>query len=216
MKIKLFYSPRLYGIKKFGYPGGHSLLPPLGIATLTSFLRKNKIEVDQDDLDIKVWYNNNTGNQFKKIDMSLFDDNKRILNFTKGGKDLSLENEAEKILNKTEYMGYDIIGFSVVDDHNFAALGSTIVLAKLLKEKTGATIVIGGLRPSREIHEISLINLDYIDFLILEDHVTFLELLCYLESGNIQNLKDKKIIFKKKNIKKYMKHKKINNFLIYN
>ena len=215
MKIKLLYAPRLYETGRFGYQGSHALFPPLGIALVTSFLRKNKIESSQDDLDIKVWHDNTySKDTSKKVDMALFDDRKRVLDFTKNGKDSLLQKEAEKILEKTEYHGYDIIGFSIIDDHNFSVLGCTIVLAKLIKERTNAIIIIGGLRHSRKIHEISLVNLDYIDFVVLEDHVTLLELLYFLERGNLDNIKDKNIVFKKQNIKKYMKYKKRKNFSI--
>ena len=123
MNIKLFYSLRLYGGKKFGYPEEHSLVPPFGIATLKSFLNINGISVDQDDLDVKVWYDNKYSKKnSKRVNVALFDDSRRIREFIKKGKDNLLEKEAEKILEKTNYKGYDIFGFSIVDDHNFSAI----------------------------------------------------------------------------------------------
>jgi radical SAM superfamily enzyme YgiQ (UPF0313 family) len=204
MRIKLFYSPRIYkesnlDVKRdFGYSRSHPMFPPLGIAIVTSFLKKMGYYVEQDDLNIKVYWDNiYSGNNEKKVNMSLFEDKKRIMNFVKNGKDTLLEEEGKKILKKTKWKGFDLYGFSIVDDINFSAIASTIVLSKILKEMTDAYTVIGGVFKSRPIPEISLIDLKYVDFIILENHFTFADLLKGIETGDLAERKIDKLIYKK-------------------
>ncbi|MFH1849319.1 MAG: radical SAM protein [archaeon] len=182
MKIKLFFAPRLYSQEHgFGYQGRSSCVPPLGLPMIKSYLESRGYQAEQDDLDIKAWNRNLTA---QKIDMRPFDDRERIGRYMECGKDPGLEKEARKILDMTDYRGFDVYGFSIADDHNFSAIGSTVVLSKIIKEETGGIIVVGGLRHTRKIHETKLTDLDYIDYLVLEDHVTFHRLLTNLRKGD--------------------------------
>ena len=211
MKIKLFYSPRLYKPDLFGYQSQPPFIPPMGMSMLTSFLKKKNFDVKQDDLDIKVFSDNKySKNERKKVDMSLFDDRERIANFIKTGEDEQLEEYARRILKKTEYKTFDMIGFSICDDHNFSAIGSTIVLSKIIKEETGATIIIGGLRHQRKIFEEKLTELSYIDFIVLHNHIKMLELLEKFETGRVKGQKIENVSYNQKYWKDYLKFKKNN------
>jgi radical SAM superfamily enzyme YgiQ (UPF0313 family) len=190
MKIKLFYPPR-------NYPMRHPLVPYLALPVLTAFLKKHNISrVKQDDLDIKVFYDNIT-NPKKKVNLDLFSDKERIINFIKKGEDPILEKEAEKILKKTNYKGADVYGFSFCSETNFVAISTTLVLAKIIKERTGAQIVLGGLEHSKPIPEISLVNLKYIDFLVLGNHFHAYDFLIGLEEGNLEERNIEGLIYKK-------------------
>jgi radical SAM superfamily enzyme YgiQ (UPF0313 family) len=152
MKLKLLQTPRyeehLYkkDEKKIDKKLGHTIfLPPLGIATLTAFLKKNHIFVDQDDLRIKVFYHNlkiNYSN--KQINLKIFNNGKRTERFAKLKEDKKFEAEGEKILKLTNCKGFDAFGFSLSETYTPSTAGVALTLAKLLKEKYDATILIGG------------------------------------------------------------------------
>jgi radical SAM superfamily enzyme YgiQ (UPF0313 family) len=165
MRIKLIYVPRLYTKNKFEYTETHNFTPPLGIAILTSMLKKFNIPVKQDDLDAKIFFD--SYKEINKINLKIFDDKNRIEKFIKKPEDAELEEEAEKMLKKTKIEGYDVIGLSLCGQHNFSVIGTSVVLSKLIKEKTGATTIIGGIDKNEcMIDFFQLVNFNYIDFVI--------------------------------------------------
>jgi radical SAM superfamily enzyme YgiQ (UPF0313 family) len=156
MKLKLLHIPR-YDANPFERTEGEMgrklgpihCIPPLGISSLTSFLRKHSVAVDQDDLLIKTFYHNLlTGDSSKQINPSLFNDESRVDRFIKRGHDPILESEGEKMLKLTKCSGFDVFGFSIYETTNPSPVGIALVLGKLLKERYGVTIVVGG-----EMHE---------------------------------------------------------------
>ena len=76
---KKFYSTRLQT----------QYFPPLALGTITSYLRSKGINVDQDDLNIKIRYDNYYTKNI--IDTSVFFNKKRIIDYIKGEKDYYLE-----------------------------------------------------------------------------------------------------------------------------
>jgi radical SAM superfamily enzyme YgiQ (UPF0313 family) len=179
MKIKLLYLPRYStSVNDPKTLAGIPLLPPLGIATLTGFLKQHGIKVAQDDLYVKVIYHNLISN--KKINLKIFNDERRIKNFVKKGYDSELEEEGEKILKLTRLNGIDIVGFSIYDTYNPSAAGIAIVLGKLIKEKYDATILVGG-RIYEEVVE-NLLKSKFIDYK-LEDEVSLLDFCRVFEDG---------------------------------
>jgi radical SAM superfamily enzyme YgiQ (UPF0313 family) len=174
MKIKLLYLPRYstsINDPQNKILSGLPFLPPLGIATLTGFLKRHHMNVTQDDLLIKVAHFNSKSLD-GKINLEIFNDEKRIERFIKNGYDPELEEEGEKILSLTKIKGFDVIGFSIYDTHNPSSAGVAMVLGKLIKEKYDITIVAGG-----RIHEEvvkSLLTSRFIDYK-LEDEVSLLD-----------------------------------------
>jgi hypothetical protein len=152
MKIKLIYPPRHWtstadkttAINK----GQHDLIPPLGIARLTSYLRANGYNVSQDDLDIRV-YRYNEAHPSDSIDLSIFEDKGRVEAFLRGKEDQYLADTARKILDMTDCSSYDVYGFSLIAN-KVSVLGSSLVMSKLLKDEYDSTIVFGGLFGSYE------------------------------------------------------------------
>lgn len=145
MKIKLAFLPRYHMNPDTGEPDtGLAKFLPLGVSTVTSYLRQNNVDVDLDDLDAKVMDFNQTNTMETEIRMDLFADKKRIKKFVKKGEHPVLEREGEKVLALTECKGYDIFGFSLNIPDNPSTIGVALVLGKLLKEKYGTTVVVGG------------------------------------------------------------------------
>ena len=211
MKIKLFYTPEFHSSHKPGYPKEPARMPLISLPLIKSFLEKYDFKVKQDDLDIKVFSDNKySKNERKKVDMSLFDDRKRIANFIKTGEDEQLEENARKILKKTKYKNFDMVCFSSIHSWTFAPLGATIVLSKIIKEETGSLITLGGPRYEKAIEGIPLKDIQFIDFFcLLSNHYEFTKLLLYLDSGYISK-KDlfQGIIYNEEKIGKILDKKK--------
>ena len=186
MRIKLLLTPRYDrdpfdkcngkddGDKKLG---GTHLLPPLGIATLTAFLKKHNFSVDQDDLRIKAFYHNlRTEDSNKQIDLRVFNDERRVEKFIKFGQDSEFEAEGEKILKLTNCRGFDVFGFSLSETFTPSPAAVALTLGKLLKDKYGATILIGG-NVHLEVAE-KMVKTKFIDYLICGDGEDRLLALC--------------------------------------
>ena len=95
MKIKLLFSPR-YNIsvvnnRRMQIP----MLAPLGIATLTAYLRQQGYHVDQDDLMVKADRFNRSASTKEKILLRLFEDEARLDGFLEDA-----ETEAHQLLLK--------------------------------------------------------------------------------------------------------------------
>lgn len=73
--------------------------------------------------------------------MDLFNNAGKVKKFLEEG-DEDLEREGRKILEMTEWKGFDMYGFSVVDLDGLPALSSSLVLSKILKKETGAYTII--------------------------------------------------------------------------
>lgn len=187
MRIKLIYPPLYYPSiekkpDKMFYRRSPARIPLISLPILKSYLNKNGFFVDQDDLDIKVYTKNKSSKDGDKIWMGFFDDILRIKKFLKTGSDPQLEDEAEKILKNTDYKGFDTVGFSITSEWNIAGFGSTLVLAKLIKEKTDSCITLGGSDIGQILNLFEKKELlKFIDIMLLKSnlhaHYDFLQIL---------------------------------------
>src|SRR3989338_8726326 len=142
MKVKLLLLPYCSLDADTGKPERRPKILPLGIAILTSFLRQHHFTVDQDDLSIKVEVHNETG--ARTVDMSVFEDEARVKQFLQQGQQDDLERVGKQILGLTSPRGYDVIGFSIMRADIPSPATIAMVLGKLIKEKHGSLIIIGG------------------------------------------------------------------------
>jgi pyruvate-formate lyase-activating enzyme len=170
MKLKLLFAPRFEYDYNRNEVVRSPIFPPLGIAILTSFLRGHNFYADQDDLSIKIDYYNQATKDSKKINLSLFNEEKRIKNFLEEKHDPKLEEEAEKILGLTKCQGFDIFGFSSLPDENISVMGIIAVLAKLIKEKFGSTIIINSQMGEKDTRN-KLFKSELIDYEILSSRI---------------------------------------------
>jgi radical SAM superfamily enzyme YgiQ (UPF0313 family) len=167
MKIKLILAPDFLPRTKFS-------LPPMGIATLTSVLRKNNYYVGQDDLDIKT----------RELNLSIFNNYDLIQEYlVKNKNDKNLFELFEKILSKTNYKNFDIIGISCVEPSH---LLPGLCIAKLIKQKTNSKILFGG----RVGVNSELLKYDFIDYVLNGDSSeSILKFVKYLDKKeNIQEV----------------------------
>lgn len=163
MRLKLLLIPHDHRNPNDGRSMGPIPFIPLGIATLTGCLQQHHFDVDQDDLDIKVDHINDGGKEV--IDKSRFSDQHRVDTLLKTGTEESLEQLGERMLKETNLRGYDVIGFSIFTGDSPSATSMPLVLGKLIKERHGATIIMGGEihRPSEE----KILSSGYVDYAIL-------------------------------------------------
>ena len=136
MKIKLIMPPRSFVEEAQGLIS----IPPLGIAHLASFLKKEGYEVELDDLDIKVISDQKLFNKLLDLQMKYNQDDLKnyLLNNVSNPY---LDEVTNILLEKLEYKGYDIVGFSILES---SAIDFALLLSKKIKEEIGCKIIFGG------------------------------------------------------------------------
>ncbi len=146
MRVKLLLNPYYRVGVNDGLPRTDVIyLPPLGIATLTSFLRKQGIDTSQDDLLTRVYHHNrNHTDPSSRIHIEKFYEPDRIETFIQTGSESELEKEGAKILALTDTEGFDVFGLSIYETYNRSTIAAALVLAKLFKERYDAHVVMGG------------------------------------------------------------------------
>ena len=153
-------------------------LPPLGVATLTSFLKEREFEVDQDDLDIKTIHGNRESfNRLDKLNLNPFRAKKKVKDWLLDRtSDNYLDYLVNKLLSKTNYRGFDVVCISMATRSH--QLMPALCIAKKIKQDTDSTVILGGRRIYPEILE----KYDFIDYGLLEDTgKSLLELLKYIK-----------------------------------
>jgi hypothetical protein len=84
MKIKIIRLPVFYDYWDTNSSEMNcSLLPPLGIGLITGYLKRRGFDIVQDDLHIKIFYENRYKNEY--FNQELFFDEERILNYCRDG-----------------------------------------------------------------------------------------------------------------------------------
>jgi radical SAM superfamily enzyme YgiQ (UPF0313 family)/Tfp pilus assembly protein PilF len=161
MKIKLIQVPGIF-------MEDNSYLVPSGIATIKNILGRKGFNVDQDDLNIKIFrHNQNMKDSNKKIDLNLFCKDE-FFNEYMNSQGSILEKELEKIISMTNIKGYDVIALSITGNMYFFLFKVALVLSKIIKEKTGAIIILGGVSHKELIVKYEdYLSKNYIDFVIL-------------------------------------------------
>ncbi len=157
MKIKLLYTPA--GIR-------FQPQPPLGIATLTSILRKNGHYVEQEDLELKCYvHNKRVGNSTKRIDLELITDFLRVDKHVKENTTyFDMEKTFDNLYNLVKLDDFGAVGFSIMSLRQFA---TALLFAKRLhKEKMHIKIIFGGVF-TRENALKMLEKYDFIDFVLV-------------------------------------------------
>ena len=192
MRIKLLYPPKLDDRIVGSNYGKLCRVPLISLPILKSYLQERGFSVDQDDLDVKVHENNKKDLEELRVDLALFNDRDRIIDFLRSGSSAEIEAQGRRILANTDYTDYDVIGFSIINEWNFSSIGSALVLAKLIREETGALIAVGGSDVGGIMDWLDLDDaMRFIDFLCLTPrHFEFMDVLLALrkEGGKIPDV----------------------------
>jgi len=148
MKAKIIRMPAfLQRHERLSLGINSSLLPPLALGSITSYLRQHGIPIDQDDLNIRIHYHNAfSDNPSEKIREEMFFNESRVLDYLNGNnKDLEIEREVEKIVSKTNLKDYNPVLFSIPDNRNSSHILISLCVAKYLKDITNPIIIAGGI-----------------------------------------------------------------------
>ena len=194
-KIKILRIPNFYGAELLSTEMNSIVMPPLPLGTIAAYARSQGIRLEQDDLHIKIHYDNYfSKDEGKKIDEEVFFDIPRVIRYTKGESDTELDKIMDKVSVKTDFCGYKIILFSLDscsmnDSHVMFAL----CLARYLKKKHNPIIILGGLNYFVELMRKNDCDFSDIDYVICyegeEVIVNLLFSILKLGSFRTQNLK---------------------------
>lgn len=143
MNMKLLFLP-LFGTDVSGNKMGLPRIPPLGISVLKGYLKGKGIDIELDDLSIKSFKYNMEANETERINFEIFNDKEKMKELENGERCVEFEREGEKILNLTDLKGFDVIGFSIMNSHNPSSITVPVTLGKLIKEKFGSMVIVGG------------------------------------------------------------------------
>lgn len=165
-KIKILRIPNFYGLDILSTEMNSIMLPPLAVGSIVAYVRSQGIPIDQDDLHIKIHYDNYFGDQENKIDESVFFDIPRVIRYAKGSDDLELDSIMERVLQKTDLKGYKIVLFSLDScSMNDSHAMFSLCLARYLKKKYNPIIILGGLNYFVNLvrkNGCDLTNIDYV------------------------------------------------------
>lgn len=145
---------------RYEYRYRRTVVPPVGLATLSSILYKDGFEVGQDDLEVKMHYVNSKLKEKINYAYSALNDKDRVNSYLNGNNDSTMEKISENFLKMTDIKDFDIIGFSIL---YVGALFPALLMAKKIKEKTNATVVFGG---NNYMAEEDFNNFDFVDYII--------------------------------------------------
>lgn len=166
MKIKLVNATKLF----------NETFPPYGLALINTFLSKNSIKSSIFDLDIVVKHHNSLGKEPLFVDRDYLRKNySKIYDVLKGNAaDEYLELQFDKMLEKINLKGFDVVGINNHDNEIYISL----YLAKKIKEKQDCTIVIGGTQVRRMDANrlrcfIADLNIKYVDFFVKHNPYDF-------------------------------------------
>lgn len=155
MKIKLIQPPHSFLHDSLGMLP----LPPLGIASLSSFLKQNGHEVFLDDIEIKIVQNQVLFEKFNEMQRKYTstDLEKYLL---KNKPNRYIEEITQFLLKLTEYNGYDWIGFSIIES---TSINFALLMSKRIKKETNPKIVFGGDAVPNDLVQ----KYDFVDSVIL-------------------------------------------------
>lgn len=137
------------------YPPGSNrvnapLMPPLGMAIITSALKKARYILEQDDLNIKVAHNNYYSK--KKIDLNKVDNSKKVIEYLEN-KTLYYDCFIKEMLSKTKINNPDLILLSAPNSlYDQSAIRILLILCKYLKKEYHTPIIVGS--ESDHIHNV--------------------------------------------------------------
>jgi len=167
MKIKLIRLPTFFQAWDINSSELNcSLLPPLGPALITGYLSERGFEIEQDDLNIKIFYERRY-NGFL-FDQEPFFDQTRIVNYCKDGQsDSGLDAIFQQLEEKCPVKGYEVILLSIQESlRNRSNVLFASAYAQYLKNKYQPFIMLGGFGVA-----VRLMYLEYdfpcIDFYII-------------------------------------------------
>jgi hypothetical protein len=115
--IKIIRLPSFFRKRQFSSKLNCSLIPPLGVSLITGYIRSRGIKIEQDDLNIRIHYDNSYPEQAGgKIDTEVFFDIPRVTSYAEGHKDPYLDSVMFKAAEKVKIADNQVILLSLPDN----------------------------------------------------------------------------------------------------
>ncbi|MFC1666957.1 B12-binding domain-containing radical SAM protein [Candidatus Omnitrophota bacterium] len=192
-KIKIIRLPSFFRKRQFSSKPNCCLIPPLGLGLIVAYLRSRGIALEQDDLNIKLHYDNcYLASTENRIDVEVFFDMKRIENYSKGYNDGYIESIMERIDAKVKLHNDQIILLSLPDNiENNSNLAFALAYAKFIKKRYNSINILGGQGPWSSLL-MKKYNCKDIDFVIQGDgeYPLFHLLDFVINNKRLDNIKD--------------------------
>ncbi|MFH1800257.1 MAG: radical SAM protein, partial [Candidatus Omnitrophota bacterium] len=160
----------------------YTLLPPLALGQIVAYLKAHAVEIDQDDLNISIHYDQHySRTPVEELDTTVFFNENRILKYISGAEDQGIEAILEEVAKKSRFCEYGVILFSLREIYaNASCFLFTLSLARFLKKKYNPTLILGGSGQSIDLlRRYDCRDIDYIIY--HENETVLLELLLALK-----------------------------------
>ncbi len=118
-------------------------LPPFGPAVVTTALRARGFEVDQHDLNSRLW-RMWQGDEFAKADLLPLFEEQTVLDFVRGAPHDWLDTFAGRLLRDIDVAAADVVAISAGGDFSFLEVQSAAVLGAHVKRHYGKPVLVGG------------------------------------------------------------------------
>lgn len=168
--IKIIRLPSFFRKRQFSSKLNYTLIPPLALGLISGYLRSKGILIEQDDLNIKIHYDNNySAFPEDKIDIKVFFDMQRIENYSKGYSDGYMDSIMEKVDSKVRLSNGQIVLLSLPDNiENDSNLAFALAYSRFIKKRYNSINILGGQGPWSNMLRTRH-NCQDIDFIIQGD-----------------------------------------------
>ena len=169
-KITIVRLPSFFKKRQFSSKPNCCLIPPLGLGLIASYLRSKSMPIEQDDLNMKIHYDNNYSvSPEDKVDIEIFFDMQRIKNYSKGYSDAYVDAVMERIDSKVKLSDGQIILLSLPDNiENDSNLAFALAYSRFIKRRYNSINILGGQGPWSNLLRTRH-NCQDIDFVIQGD-----------------------------------------------
>jgi len=166
-QVKIIRLPSFFRKRQFSSRPNCSLIPPLGLGLITGYLRSNGIPLEQDDLNIKIQYDNSYSRSRQDIvDTEVFFDTPKMTRYADGQEDPYLDSIMYKAASKVKIVDNQIILLSLPDNiENDSNLLFALAFSKFIKKKYNSINILGGDNLWLDLLRTRY-NCNYIDYII--------------------------------------------------
>ncbi len=144
--VKIIRLPSFFKKRQFSSKLNSTLIPPLGVGLISSHLRAQGIPLQQDDLNIRIQYDNQYPESAGEIiDTEIFFDIPRITHYVNGHSDPYLEEILAHAASKAGIRDRHTLLLSLPDNiENDSNLTFTAAFSKFVKKELNTINILGG------------------------------------------------------------------------
>jgi len=169
-QVKIIRLPSFFRKRQFSSKPNCCLIPPLGLGLIAMHLRSKGIAIEQDDLNIKIHYDNHYADSPEdKIDTELFFDLPRIERYANGYDDSYIDSIMERVESKVKISPGQITLLSLPDNiENDSNLAFALAFTRFIKKNYNTVNIVGGQGPWSNLLRMKD-NRQNVDFIVQGD-----------------------------------------------